>query len=285
MKKKMYPAIISPLLLSLMLFTCVDPALAATKSYAAAYQSHATSTSVSVNEEDAKKIAFNHAMVEEEAVSFLKLKLDYDHDSTEYEIKFYVGNTEYEYDIDASTGDIRKVETGVDSELRNKDYPLSSSAPKGLISEAKAANIALNHAKVDEKDLALLKIKLDHEHNRVSEYEIEFYAGGTKYEYEIDPATGGVIKYSSTAEPDIRIPDQTQTTSSSPEPVDEAKAQKIALSRVNGATVSNIQIWTDTDDGKRVFEGKIVYKDMEYEFEIDPATGAVLEWDSESIYD
>ena len=41
----------------------------------------------------------------------------------------------------------------------------------------------------------------------------------------------------------------------------------------------------DYDDGRTEYEGKIIYGGMEYEFTINAATGAVTEWDVESVYD
>ena len=41
----------------------------------------------------------------------------------------------------------------------------------------------------------------------------------------------------------------------------------------------------DYDDGRLIYEGKIIYNNREYEFEIDAATGAVLDWESESVCD
>ena len=34
-----------------------------------------------------------------------------------------------------------------------------------------------------------------------------------------------------------------------------------------------------------VYEGKIIYNALEYEFEISAATGDIIEWDVESVYD
>jgi len=60
-----------------------------------------------ISEEDAKKIALEHAGLKEEDISYFKMKLDTDHGVTEYEVEFVSGNTEYDYDIDAVTGAIR----------------------------------------------------------------------------------------------------------------------------------------------------------------------------------
>ena len=54
----------------------------------------------------AKSIALGHAGVSASSVSFSKVKLDDDDGRGVDEIEFYVGNTEYDYKIDAYSGDI-----------------------------------------------------------------------------------------------------------------------------------------------------------------------------------
>ena len=61
--------------------------------------------------------------------------------------------------------------------------------------------------------------------------------------------------------------------------------EAIALAKVPGATASDLWMHLDHDDGRQVYEGSIYYNSMEYEFTIDAYSGAILEWDSESIYD
>ena len=65
----------------------------------------------------------------------------------------------------------------------------------------------------------------------------------------------------------------------------EKKASKIALGQVDGATESDLRIHQDTDDGRTVYEGSIIYNEMEYEFEIDAQSGDIIDWSSESVYD
>ena len=54
----------------------------------------------------AKSIALGHAGVSASSVAFSKAKLDDDDGRGVYEIEFYVGNTEYDYEIDAHSGGI-----------------------------------------------------------------------------------------------------------------------------------------------------------------------------------
>ena len=65
-----------------------------------------------------------------------------------------------------------------------------------------------------------------------------------------------------------------------------AAAKALALAQVAGATADNIYKWKkDYDDGRWIYEGKIVYNGWEYEFEMDASTGAFLEWDIGSVFD
>ena len=58
------------------------------------------------------------------------------------------------------------------------------------------------------------------------------------------------------------------------------------LAGVSVRRVEDIYEWKlDYDDGRTEYEGKIIYGGMEYEFTINAATGAVTEWDAESVYD
>ena len=54
----------------------------------------------------AKRIAANDAGFKKADVEFRKCKLDLDDGIQEYEVEFVQGETEYDYSIDAATGDI-----------------------------------------------------------------------------------------------------------------------------------------------------------------------------------
>ena len=67
--------------------------------------------------DEAKKIALDHAGLTQDQVRFSTAKFDDDDsEGEEYEIEFYSGNTEYEYEIDARTGDIRDFSKEVDDD-------------------------------------------------------------------------------------------------------------------------------------------------------------------------
>ena len=151
----------------------------------------------------------------------------------------------------------------------------SPNTSTGAVSEAKAQEIALAHAGVKPADATITKSKLDYDDGR-QVYEVEWYSNGAKYDYEIDVATGEVVK--SDYEAKAVVGTSNSTT------ISEADAKKTVLARVSGATASDIYEWAlDYDNGRPEYEGKIIYGGSEYEFTIDATSGTVTEWDVEVI--
>ena len=146
----------------------------------------------------------------------------------------------------------------------------------GTVDEETAQKIALEHAGVKATDATITKSRLDYEGRR-QVYEIEWYAGGKKYDYEIAVDTGEVLS-SGYDEKTAGWSGSNSVT------VSEADAKQTALGRVSGATQKDIYEWQfDYDDGRPEYEGKIIYGGTEYDFTIDASSGAVVEWEAESV--
>ena len=64
----------------------------------------------------------------------------------------------------------------------------AAAATTADIGVEKAKEAALNHAGVAESDTVFLIAEADYDDGR-KEYEVEFYAGGTEYDYTIDAAS------------------------------------------------------------------------------------------------
>lgn len=71
--------------------------------------------------------------------------------------------------------------------------PSGGETPDGLIGEEAAKNAAFAHAGIAAADAGAVRCELDWEDGRQI-YEIEFWAGSTEYDYEIDASTGAVLK-------------------------------------------------------------------------------------------
>ena len=156
-------------------------------------------------------------------------------------------------------------------------------AANGQITLEQAKETALKHAGLKADAVTFVKAEQDYENGKLV-YEVEFVTndGGkvVEYDYEIDAATGSVVSYDYDAENYVSAKGATTVS------VDEVTAKQTVLNKVPGATAANIYEWKlDFDDGRWEYDGKIVYNLMEYDFTVDASSGAVTEWDVESIFD
>ena len=67
-----------------------------------------------ISADEARKIALKHAGVSSSNVRYEKTELDYDDGRQKYEIEFRVGKIEYDYEIDATNGNVLKAEKDYD---------------------------------------------------------------------------------------------------------------------------------------------------------------------------
>lgn len=156
-------------------------------------------------------------------------------------------------------------------------------AANGQITLEQAKETALKHAGLKADAVTFVKAEQDYENGKLV-YEVGFVTndGGkiVEYDYEIEAATGSVVSYDYDAENYVGATGATTVS------VDEATAKQTVLNKVPGATAANIYEWKlDFDDGRWEYDGKIVYNLMEYDFTVDASSGAVTEWDVESIFD
>lgn len=146
-----------------------------------------------ITETEAKEIALLHANQNETDVTFVKVKFDYDDRIPEYEVEFYVGNMEYDYEIHAISGEILSYDQEIETP-RNTAPNTNNTVTGDVISESQAKEIALAHAQLPESDVTRLKVEFDYD-DGIPEYEIEFYVGNMEYDYEIHGISGDIISF------------------------------------------------------------------------------------------
>ena len=148
-----------------------------------------------ISADKAKKIALGDAKLAEKDVTFVKVELEFENNRFVYDVEFYSGNVEYDYDIDAVSGAI----VSSDRDIENYSIPAqqTTAKPAADIGVEKAKEIALAHAGVGSARFT--KAKIDYE-NGIKVYEIEFKVGNMEYEYDINVSNGDII--SSSAEID-----------------------------------------------------------------------------------
>ena len=165
-----------------------------------------------IGEAEAKAAAVAHAGVKEAEITRYEVEMDYERGTMVYEIEFHHNGREYDYDIDAVTGEVLWSESERDDDYRSAKQPQNSQnqqpqeqqnaqqqskpapAEDGYIGKEAAKAAALAHAGLSEAQVSRMKCELDREDGRVV-YEIEFKCDGMEYEYEIDASSGSVLKY------------------------------------------------------------------------------------------
>ena len=241
----------------------------------------------------AQTAALKKANIEAENADISSTTIDEVAGVTCYKVEFTSEDYAYVYHINAENGEVLEAScrdknaTPADSTQPDTTASGATTTPAqttpstntntstGAVDEAKAQEIALAHAGVKAADATITKSKLDYDDGR-QVYELEWYANGAKYDYEIAVATGEIVNSGYEA--------KTVVGTGNSATVSEATAKQTALARVSGAAASDIYEWKlDYDDGRPEYEGKIIYGGTEYDFTIDATSGTVTEWDAETL--
>ena len=139
-----------------------------------------------------------------------------DESPAHYEVELQTARGEFKYLVDAYTGKVLSgqkdllaaVSASNETTKPSGQKPASASnettkpsdqkpAPSGTVQDigyAKAKSIALNHAGLRENQAYDMDIELDDEDGTLI-YEVEFKSGNMEYDYEIDAASGAILKH------------------------------------------------------------------------------------------
>ena len=119
-----------------------------------------------------------------------------DESPAHYEVELHTAWGEFEYLVDAYTGKVLSGQKDLLATAPAGDEAAKPTAPSGGadIGHAKAKSIALNHAGVSENEAYDMEIELDDEDGTLI-YEVEFKSSGMEHSYEINAATGAILKH------------------------------------------------------------------------------------------
>ncbi len=149
-----------------------------------------SSSSGYITSEAAASAALKHAGYTADEVYSLESELDRERGVTVYDVSFEVDGYDFDYEIDASSGDILRSD-------KERDYD----APSGkktddsteYISRDKAKEIAFTHSGVAESNATKIEVELDYERGKAV-YDVSFDSAGYEYDYEIDAVSGEIIR-------------------------------------------------------------------------------------------
>ncbi len=124
-----------------------------------------------------------------------------DESPAHYEVELHTAWGEFEYLVDAYTGNVLSGQKDLLAAVSVSNETTKPSgqkpAPSGTVQDigyAKAKSIALNHAGVSENQAYDMEIELDDEDGTIV-YEVEFQSGNVEYSYEINAASGAILKH------------------------------------------------------------------------------------------
>lgn len=163
-----------------------------------------------------------------------------------------------------------------------------------------ATKVALQNAGFEESDVTLLRGHFDRD-DGISTYDIEFRGSdGFDYDYVISANDGTIIEANRELAELLSGAQNQQDSGQAQESTSQSggssqdtnyisadKAQSIALQHagVSASDATFRKAHLDRDDGIYVYELEFVSGDLEYDYEIHATTGAILDWDRDSIYD
>ena len=151
-----------------------------------------------IGEDKAREIALEDAGLKEKEITLIKSEYEMDDGREQYDVEFLKGNQEYDYDIDANTGEIISRDQEIEDDFivtkKSIKAVAGKSAKKGEISKEEALRIAREHAGVSEKDISYSKVEADYD-DGVPVYDVEFHVGRKEYSCDVNRKTGAVTDF------------------------------------------------------------------------------------------
>ena len=251
--------------------------------------SGSASQSAYIGLEAAKEAALKYAGVSASDATFVEAEYDYDDGRMVYEVEFHVKGTEYDYEIDAQTGEVVKYKTEQNGANTGSSGSTNTSS---FIGESAAKQAALSHAGVSESSTKYCNAWLEYDDGRAECYEVEFMAGNTRYEYKIALTSATVLESEresyggsgssgqSTGQSGSQTSGGSGTSSTD---IGAEKAKSIALNHagVSASQTSEMKVEQDWDDGVLEYEVEFKAGGVEYEYTIHGGTGQILKYESD----
>ena len=141
------------------------------------------------------------------------------------------------------------------------------------ISREEAIEIAMENAEVPAEAAYNIKAGRDRDHGR-NIYDIEFETDYGDYDFEIDADSGEIVGA------DYEVDDEWVRRQADNE-VSYEEAKELVSSKAENAPVDEIGLREESEDGESRYEGRVIYDSMVYEFELDPRTGIIFDWNAD----
>lgn len=189
---------------------------------------------------------------------------------------------------------LEKMKTNVQTAVSKFNVDSNVVSEEDMISLDEAKQIALADAEVTKEEVAFDDKELDEDDGNLI-YELEFYANGFEYEYDVHAVTGEIIKrerdreHGKKSDKKESKKDQVQATKQPKPKVNKAeyismdKAKQIALNHagVDGANARFDDQEFDRDDGIPFYELEFDVGPNEYKYDIHAVSGMILDYEQD----
>ncbi|MDY3025819.1 MAG: PepSY domain-containing protein [Candidatus Faecivicinus sp.] len=250
-----------------------------------------------VDQTAAENLALEAAGATRDRATLYPTETETEHGRTVYDVEFKCDGMEYEFWIDSANGMIvkRSWEYGFEKTL---EMAQQQGFNTSFISAQEAFGKALADAGLAESEVTMTEISLDTD-DALRVYEVSFFTASTEYEYDVDAITGAICATS------VEFFEQTEavrpgekpasgstaggttggtTGGSQNQEITRDKARSIALADagLSASDVTFTKSKLDREDGVLVYEIEFVTSSAEYEYEINAASGKIVEKKVES---
>lgn len=230
-----------------------------------------------------------------------------------YEVDAYANSKEYDFDIDAMTGEVLQT---------NQAGKNSGGTSATVIDEARVKQIVAERTGETELNYVRVEVTQDDDYNGAKIYEVDVYSPTYDYDFDINAITGDVLKYEKET---VTRPNQGNASGNNgvavapapsqpapsapvapaaPQPapqtppvapaqnaasiISEARVREIVAGATgtSGLTYRKLYLTKEDDYGYRaIYDVEAYAGNMEYDLDIDAVTGAVLSFDSDNVND
>ena len=215
-----------------------------------------------ITNQEAENIALESAGVDRNSITNIFSRIDREDGVRVYDVTFFDADGKYEYSIGADDGLVY----GFDYEKNMRRVSTPSSSP---VSRDEALSIALVEADLTQADISRERVEYDRD-DGMEIYEVEFRSGDYEYSYDIDASNGRVMA----GEYEIR---GRVASNRNAELISTTEAEMIVRSLID-SNADYVRIRSDYDDGIYIYEADMYAQGIDYEVELNAATGDVIKF-------
>ena len=143
----------------------------------------------------------------------------------------------------------------------------------GAVSREAALAVALENAGVPAADAYNIRTERDEE-SGIPVYDIESETDNGDYDFQVARSDGRIVGA------DYEVDEEWLDTLGGT-PVTAEEAGDLVLEKIPGAEKEDVRIWEEQEDGRGRYEGEAFSSGLKYEFEIDPQTGRIYDWNAD----